>query len=158
MSLSNLVILLSIRFLYVVESNRPDVVIYERNKTDSSLKPVQTIQLADTCDNMFVQPNNGDIWLGCHPRLIDTAEYSENNCNHKAGSQVLRLKLGAEVPDGKEARFPDFEIDQVYINDGSLLKGGSVAVYYQGRMLVGSPLDKLLYCEVRSLTGQEFST
>jgi arylesterase/paraoxonase len=137
------------RFVYVMESNGPDVVVYERNKTDSTVRLVQSIQLADTCDNMFIEPNTGDIWLGCHPRLIDTAKYSETNCSHKAGSQVLRLKLGAERTDG--VPFPDYDIDQVFINDGSLLKGSSVAVYYDGKMLVGSPLDKLLYCEVKSL-------
>ncbi|XP_062503519.1 serum paraoxonase/arylesterase 1-like isoform X2 [Corticium candelabrum] len=142
------------RYLYVVASNGPDMVIYERN-SDHTLDHIQTIRLPDTCDNMFVEPITGYIWLGCHPRLIDTAEYSERNCSHKAGSQVLRLRLGTKTTGDDGRPVLDYDIDQVFINDGSLLKGSSVAVYYHGKMLVGSPLDKLLYCEVKSFDGFE---
>lgn len=107
--------------------------------------------MADSCDNLFFHPDTGDLWTGCHPRIIDTIEHLYHNISHKSGSLVLRIQLGPENLSGHGVPFPDYEIDQIYGNDGRQLKGSSVAVYYEGNMLVGTVVDNLLYCEVRSL-------
>ena len=107
--------------------------------------------MADSCDNLFIHPITGDLWSGCHARIIDVIQHLYHNISHPSGSLVLRIRLGQENLSGQGEPFPDYEIDQIYSNDGGQLKGSSIAVYHGRNMLVGTVVDNLLYCEVRSL-------
>ena len=51
--------------------------------------------------------------------------------------QVIRGKL----EDG------EYVFTEVYVNDGSILDSASVASYYNNQLLIGTPRQRLLYCE-----------
>lgn len=40
------------------------------------------------------------------------------------------------------------KVSPVYINDGSVLQGSTVASVYQGKMLIGTVFHRALYCEL----------
>ena len=65
-------------------------------------------------------------------------------------SHVLLMKLGPESETKDRPPFPDFSIEQIYYDDGRELKASAVAVHYEGRLLIGSINNNLLYCEARS--------
>lgn len=50
----------------------------------------------------------------------------------------------------KNTSFAD-GITEIYSDDGNSISGSSVASIYDNKMLVGSVMDKLIYCEVRTL-------
>jgi arylesterase/paraoxonase len=139
------------RFIYITTSVGLELIIYRRNESDNSLTLAQVIQMADSCDNLFICPHTGDIWTGCHPRIIDVIQHLYHNFSHQAGSLVLRIQLGPENLSEQGVIFPHYQIDQVYSNDGWQLKGSSAAIYYGGKLLIGSVVDNLVYCEALSL-------
>ena len=57
--------------------------------------------------------------------------------------QVLMLHVNnGTIADG---------ITEIFSNDGHLISGSSVASIYDNKMLIGSVIEKLVYCELRSL-------
>ena len=104
--------------------------------------------MTSCCDNLFVEAN-GHVWLGCHPRCLKTSECFKSTSG-LCDSHVLLVKLGPESEAKDGPPFPDFSIEQIYYDDGHELKASAVAVHYEGRLLIGSVIDNLLYCEARS--------
>ncbi len=45
----------------------------------------------------------------------------------------------------------DYQVEQMFADDGDCLPMSSVASYYKGAMLVGTIRDKLAYCKVEHL-------
>ena len=43
------------------------------------------------------------------------------------------------------------KVTEMYADDGGVLKGSSVATFYQGRLLIGTVIHKALLCEVYSI-------
>ena len=58
-------------------------------------------------------------------------------------NQVLRLDLENHVNITK--------VTEMYADDGGVLKGLSVATFYQGRLLIGTVIHKALLCEIYSI-------
>eukprot|EP00118_Oscarella_pearsei_P014036 m.117577 g.117577 ORF g.117577 m.117577 type:complete len:374 (+) comp37616_c0_seq1:192-1313(+) len=134
------------RFVYVTSITGASLLIYGRDVQSHSLTFLQEIEYNSGCDNVFVDLT-GDIWLGCHPRLLKVAD-----CLHSTSkpcdSHVLLLKLGQESEQGLP--FPDYSLEQIYYDVGDQHKASSVAVHYKGQMLVGSIFDNVLFCEVKN--------
>ena len=57
--------------------------------------------------------------------------------------QVLRLDLENQVNVTK--------VTEMYADDGGVLKGSSVATFYQGRLLIGTVIHRTLLCEVYAI-------
>ncbi|XP_077986246.1 serum paraoxonase/arylesterase 1-like [Glandiceps talaboti] len=131
------------KYLYVAELVAGNVRIFER-KEDNSIVEVKKLELNTGVDNIEVDRNTGELWLGCHPILEQFWKYVEDR-SELTGAQVLKIRL-----DSKKAPLDTIDIREVFMNDGTLLKGGSGASYYDNKLLVGTVFDKLAYCEIKA--------
>ncbi|KAM5302956.1 serum paraoxonase/lactonase 3 isoform 2-T2 [Glossophaga mutica] len=98
------------------------------------LTPLKVIQLDTFVDNLSVDPDTGDVWVGCHPNIMKLFLY---NPEDPPGSEVLRIQnILSEKP----------KISTEYANNGSVLQASTVASVYKRILLIGTIFDKVLYC------------
>ena len=106
----------------------------------------QIIKVGSLVDNINLDPATGNLWIAGIIRAVDIAEYT-NNVSHLCPSQVITLQLGEPSASGEP--FPDYEVREVYMNDGKEISAGTSAVFYKDRLLIGSLYGNMLYCEVK---------
>jgi len=63
-------------------------------------------------------------------------------------TQVLHIKLGEEDPSGP-VPFPNYDVSEVYKNNGSEHRGATGADTYKDLLAVGGIFDKFMVCELR---------
>ncbi|XP_077977178.1 serum paraoxonase/lactonase 3-like [Glandiceps talaboti] len=131
------------RYLYVASVPPGYLTVFERND-DNSIEEKQRIYLHTGIDNIEVDRETGDLWVGCHPVRYMWLNHKAN-ITKRAGSHVLRIHFESE-----SAPYDKVDIRQVFMNDGSLISGSSVASYYDNQLLVGTVLQKMAYCEIRA--------
>ncbi|PIO26422.1 hypothetical protein AB205_0174490 [Aquarana catesbeiana] len=91
----------------------------------------------DTCpDNLFVDPVTGDIWTGAHPNAYKVFFYKDED---PPLSEVIRIqKIHSDHPI----------VTRVYVNNGSVIQGSSVAAVYKKKLIIGTVFHKALYCQL----------
>ncbi|XP_070532150.1 serum paraoxonase/arylesterase 1-like [Ptychodera flava] len=129
------------RYLYVSTALNGELLVFAR-KTDHSITEIKRVGLHTDLDNIEVDRETGDLWIGCNPTLHLHIAHLENYAN-PGSSQVLRLRFGDQ-----NSPFENIDVREVLMDDGSLIKGSSVASYYDNKMLVGTVVHKLAYCEL----------
>lgn len=107
----------------------------------------QKINIGTHADNINLDIDTGSFWIAGVPKGLDFAEYTRN-LKHPAPSQVLNLRLNEERSGA--VPFPDYELREVYLNDGREHRGSTSAAHFKGRLLIGGIYDKMLMCEVRA--------
>ncbi|XP_077987021.1 serum paraoxonase/arylesterase 1-like [Glandiceps talaboti] len=127
------------KYLYIATLVPGELLIFERND-DNTIAEVKRITLGTGLDNIEVDKQTGELWIGCHPILHLLFGY-----NNPGGQQVLKLRL-----DSDSAPFDKINMRDVLMDDGSLVKGCTVASYYDNKLLVGTVLDNLTYCEIEA--------
>jgi len=121
--------------LYVVDVMDHTVHVLER-KENNALVPVKAVAVGSLCDNVEVDPETGDLWLGCHPNAWRLVMHDPENL---PGSEVIRIQnIHSENP----------KVTQVYADDGQVLMGSSVAAPYGGKLLIGTVYHKALCCDL----------
>lgn len=108
----------------------------------------QQINIGTHADNINLDHDTGVFWVAAVPKGLDFVKYTKN-LQHPAPSQVLTLKLNTEK-QGHSIPFPDYELREVYLNDGREHRGSTSAAHYKGQLLIGGIFDKMLMCEVRA--------
>jgi len=114
--------------------------IYDIQK-DMNITVKRDIKTQTSTDNLFVDPETGDIWSGAHPVTHEVMKYIDHPKTHKAPSQVVRIRLAKKEGEN------DF-IAEPYSNDGSVLSGTSSAIRYKNQILIGTVYHKLLLCDI----------
>ncbi|ESO09148.1 hypothetical protein HELRODRAFT_97933 [Helobdella robusta] len=99
----------------------------------------KSIDVGSGLDNLSLDPNNGDLILGCHPSIYRVVKHSADPDAFKAPSQILRLKYKEDETT---------ELSEIYSNDGSEVSGSSVGVLYEDGMLIGTIYTDMLYCKL----------
>ena len=113
--------------------------VFDRDKEAETLQYRESIDLGTGVDNLDVD-EKGNIWAGCHPKLLTFVKH-QNDPSKLAPSQILKI-----LPAGKG----DYEVKEIYLNNGEELSGSTVAVLYRNRMLIGSVLDDhILDCTLK---------
>ncbi|OQV11759.1 putative Serum paraoxonase/arylesterase 1 [Hypsibius exemplaris] len=125
------------RFLYVAESSAKQVSTF-RISRPGQLEHVSSRYLGALVDNLNVDPDSGDVWVGTHPIGYKIFLKVAFPVGTLSPSLILRLKMYAGVVQ---------DVSQIYSNNGSALIGSGVASFYKGGILIGTPTHKLLYCE-----------
>ncbi|XP_046377590.1 serum paraoxonase/arylesterase 2-like isoform X1 [Haliotis rufescens] len=125
------------RFVYVVASLGHELRIYER-RNDNSLHLREIYPLHSAPDNIIVDPVTGDLYIGLHPIGYQCMAHLDDP-SVRAPSQVLQIKL----KDGSVS-----SVTELFVDDGNLISASTVATVYNKKMLIGSFLDKLVYCDV----------
>ncbi|XP_071478844.1 serum paraoxonase/arylesterase 2-like [Diadema antillarum] len=134
------------RHLFVSQPFERAIQIYRR-ESDNSLenkKPIQTIHLGTAPDNIFVD-DDGHLWTGSHPVGFKAAEHLEDR-SKTCPSQVIRVRFR---PSSEP--YQEYELDEVYSEEGDMISMASTAVYYQNQLLIGTVRHRLLHCEVAVL-------
>lgn len=130
------------QYVYVANPLFSSLSIFEREE-DNYLSIIQEYQVYSGADNLLIEPKTGNLLTGAHPVMHQTGAHLNSPDLHRASSKVLMIHL-------KNTSYAD-GITELYSDDGSNLSGSSVASIYDNKMLIGSVVDKLLYCEVRTL-------
>lgn len=114
-----------------------------KREDDNSLTLEQEFPLYSMPDNINIEPTSGNLIIAAHPvchRVIDHM----NDPEMPAPSQVLLVNM-------KNGSHAD-SITELFSDDGSGGLWAATAGYiYKNKMLIGTILNKLMYCEVRSL-------
>ena len=111
---------------------------FEGETESGKVKLLREVPVNTGCDNIEVISEN-EVLLGSHPQLYQLFVYFKDPEKLKSPSQIRRLKRTSE----KE----EWQLSDVFMDDGSLLSGSSVGVYAKDRLYIGSVIDKIVYCE-----------
>ncbi|XP_056142533.1 serum paraoxonase/arylesterase 2-like [Lampris incognitus] len=121
--------------LYVVDILDHKVHVLER-KESNALVPVKAVAVGSLCDNVEIDADTGDLWLGCHPNGWKAVL---NDPAVPPGSEVIRIQnIHSELP----------VVTQVYADNGSVIIGSSVAARYKGKLLIGTVYHKAMCCDL----------
>ena len=124
--------------LYVVSPTTRRVLVFDRN-TDNSLTKNTSIFIGTGGDNIELDAA-GNLWLGCHPQILKYAAHAKDS-KKKSPSQAIQIV----VRDNDQ-----YEVKEVYLNDGTSLSGSSVAAVYKNNLLIGGVYDrKFLWCKMK---------
>lgn len=125
--------------VYVAATVSQAIFVYDRDLQSGNLTLRQRIDVHTGADNVEVD-STGNLWIGAHPRLLTFVKYAKDS-TRRSPSQVLRVRW---------LSYGNYEIDDIYMNDGNPLSGSSVAAVFRNQLLVGSVFDrKFLVCRVK---------
>ncbi|XP_063055504.1 serum paraoxonase/arylesterase 2-like [Engraulis encrasicolus] len=124
------------KHMYVADFLDSKVHVMEIQES-KDLTPVKSVDVGTLPDNIEVDPETGDVWVGCHPNGWKIV--ANNPEEDPGGSEVVRIQnILSEQPS----------VQQVYMDDGSVLIGSTVAAHYGGKLLIGSIYHRTLYCDL----------
>lgn len=133
------------RFVYIGSIGKRGVLVFRRQENNELVRS-QFIHTGFVVDNVVVG-GNGDLWISGFPVAFDFFKH-EHNLSHPCPSLAITVRLGRAQSTGEV--FPDFELREVYSNNGHELKGSTVAAEYKGKLLIGTVFDNLLYCNIKA--------
>jgi arylesterase/paraoxonase len=115
------------RYIVVAETSEHRVDVFER-LPDFSVRLVSRTEVDTSPDNL-AQDETGAYLIGAHPSSMQFLRHAKDSRRHSA-SEVLSLRLN---PDGTPA-----PIQTVWLDDGSLFSGSSVAAAHGSYWVVGA--------------------
>lgn len=122
------------RTVYVAECLRRSVGVYERDPGTGALTRRRTIDLGTCPDNIEVD-EQGMLWIAGHPRLFDLIAHRDDAAT-LAPTHLLRVDPASG------------SVDEILLDDGSLISAASTAAVAGDRMVVGAIFDdKVLVCD-----------
>jgi hypothetical protein len=104
--------------------------VYRRNPDTNDIGYSTAIPLEAGPDNLSID-DEGRLWIGAHPQMIPFLRWASDAADH-APSQALMVSTG---PNG------EFRVRNVMTTRGEQLSGVSVAVWFDGRLALGSVFD-----------------
>ncbi|MCK4821210.1 SMP-30/gluconolactonase/LRE family protein, partial [bacterium] len=126
------------RTLYVSSTVGGLIRLFSRDKKSGDLKFIKDIVLKTGVDNLNVD-NNGNLWVGCHPKLLTFVKHSKDPLK-RSPSQILKIRFN---------KTGGYSVDEVYLNSGKEISGSSVGVLYRDRFLIGSVFEnRFLDCRL----------
>jgi arylesterase/paraoxonase len=124
--------------VYAAATVGQKILVYNRERETGRLTPRQTVDLGTGPDNIDVD-ENGNLWIGCHPKLLTFVAYSKDP-EKLSPSQVIKIFL----------RKPgEYSVEEMYLSNGETLSGSSVAAVFENTLLIGSVFDeRFLQCKL----------
>ena len=116
--------------VYAAATVGQEVLAYEREKQTGKLTLRDTISLGTGPDNIDVD-ENGNLWIGCHPKLLTFVKYSKDP-EQLSPSHVI--KVAVREPG-------EYRVEEVFLSNGETLSGSSVAAVFEDTLLIGSVFD-----------------
>ncbi|XP_032090972.1 serum paraoxonase/arylesterase 2-like [Thamnophis elegans] len=123
------------KFIYVADILDHSIRVFQK-MSNMNLSPVKVLKLETILDNISVDRTTGDLWLGCHPNAAKLLSYDPKN---PPGSEVLQVK---DILSDKP------QINQVYVDDGTIIQASSVAIMFNKHLIIGTVFQKALYCHL----------
>ena len=126
------------RTVYVAATVGKKIYVYDRNRNTGDLTLRRTIDAGTGVDNIEID-QYGNLWIGCHPKLLTFVKYSKNPAA-LSPSQVIKVNVNAAG---------QYDVREIYLDDGRLLSGSSVAAVFEDKLLIGSVFDeRFLLCRL----------
>lgn len=104
--------------------------VYEREQ-NGDLKYIESIDCGTGVDNIELD-DEGNVWVGCHPNLLAFESYNKGQSD-KSPSELIKIDYRSKG---------DYNLESVYVDDGSDLAACTVAGVYKDLILVGTVLDE----------------
>ncbi|XP_072047329.1 serum paraoxonase/arylesterase 2-like [Amphiura filiformis] len=123
------------QYLYVASTFEQHIRVYHL-LTETKLQLKKLIPVASLVDNIKVQEDTGDLWIGAN---YNGYKFIFDEGRAKGVAQVLWIHFSDNL---------DYNLKEVLMDDGKILQGSSVATYHHGNLLVGTANGKMLFCEV----------
>ncbi|KAM5157030.1 serum paraoxonase/arylesterase 2-like [Mantella aurantiaca] len=123
------------KYIYAADLTGHTINVYEK-QANWSLTLVKEIDLETCADNLSVDPDTGDVWIGAHPNLYKVFFYKDED---PPGSEVIRIQnIHSAQPI----------VTRVYVNNGSAIQASSVATVYKKKLIIGTIFHRALYCQM----------
>ncbi len=119
------------RKLLFVSSPRDFAVHVYKVLSDWNLDFIESIDCGTGVDNIAFDLA-GNLWIGCHPDLLKFASYAKNDSDYSP-SEVIKINY-----KGKG----DYTVSSVFVDDGKMISGTSVAAPFYDKLLIGTVKDK----------------
>ena len=127
------------RTVYVAATVDQKVFVYDRDLNSGDLSLRDTIEAGTGVDNIEID-QKGDLWIGCHPKLLTFVKYSKNP-RALSPSQVIKVSIRASG---------QYDVKEIYLDNGRPLSGSSVAAVFGDTLLIGSVFDeRFLLCRLQ---------
>lgn len=121
--------------IYVAETTDNRISAYTIDPDTGDLEHLREWNLGYGVDNIDRAPD-GSMWIGGHPKMLDFIAHAGDPRIMSPG-KVMRI-----VPQS------DDEPQTIFVTDGDILSGLSVAAQYNGKVVMGQVFDDgLLVCE-----------
>ena len=128
------------RTVYVAATVGQKIYVYDRDGKTGDLSLRSTIEAGTGVDNIEID-QKGDLWVGCHPKLLTFVKYSKDP-GVLSPSQVIKIEKRAAGP---------YNVREIYLNNGQPMSGASVAAVFEGTLLIGSVFDeRFLLCNLQN--------
>jgi arylesterase/paraoxonase len=126
--------------VYVAATVGQKIYLYDRDLNTGDLSLRRTIAAGTGVDNIEID-QKGNLWIGCHPKLLTFVNYSKNP-EVLSPSQVIKVENRVSG---------QYEIKEVYMSNGQPLSGSSVAAVFENTLLIGSVFDgRFLLCRLQN--------
>ena len=123
--------------LFVASPRKFLVKVYSR-KQNGSLEFIEDIPCLTGVDNIEFDAN-GELWIGSHPNLLRFSAYAAGK-KEIAPSEIIKIAYRKKG---------DFNIEKIYVEDGSTMSASTVAAPFGDVILTGNVMDsKFLVLEL----------
>ena len=127
------------RTVYVAATVDQKIFVYGRDLDTGDLTLLATIEAGTGVDNIEID-QNGDLWVGCHPKLLTFVKYSKDP-QALSPSQVIKVE---QTSPGQ------YDVKEIYLDNGRPLSGSSVGAVFEDKLLIGSVFDeRFLLCRMQ---------
>ncbi|MDW3191776.1 MAG: SMP-30/gluconolactonase/LRE family protein [Cytophagales bacterium] len=118
------------RNLLFVASPRGFLVKVYNVLSSGDLDHIEDIDCSTGVDNIAFD-EQGKIWIGAHPSLLDYSSYSQAK-REIAPSEIITIDYRGES---------DYAVESIYLEEGAKMSGATVAVPYNNLIFVGNVMD-----------------
>ena len=124
--------------VYVVSPTTRRVLVFDR-KANNDLEKRTSVSIGTGGDNVELDAQ-GNLWIGCHPQMLKYAAHAKDP-KVKSPSQAIKITVKGN---------DQYEVQEIYLNDGTSLSGSSAAAVYKNNLLMGGVYDrKFLWCKMK---------
>ncbi len=118
------------RNLIYVASPRGFLIKVYLKKNDGSLDFIEDIPCGTGVDNIEID-GQGNLWSGGHPNLLRFKAYAKGK-KETAPSEIIKIEYRGKG---------DYTVEKIYVEDGKIMSGSSVAAPFEDLILVGNVMD-----------------
>ena len=117
------------KLMYIASSRNFVVNVYNRTE-NGDLEFVESIPCGTGVDNIELDVA-GNLWIGCHPKLLDFSNYSQGKAA-TSPSEIIKITYHG---------LGDYEKNIIFLDDGSNISGTSTAAVYKDLFFTGNVMD-----------------
>jgi len=125
-------------YLYVALHMAEQLRVYKINDP-KNLTEVMQISIPSGLDNVNCD-DQGHLWIGAQQIIKHLLFHMYDPITYIAPSQVLKVSFD---PEHKSAA-----VEEIYADDGELLRASTTAAVYKNILLIGTLYDKAMWCQL----------